>query len=373
MKRQTVNKVIALKFGYTFAAVAVASFLPIFMSQSGYSVETIGTVMMVGSFVMLVSPLVGAASDIWSRNKLITAALLSKALGCFLYPISLFSGRAVDILGNVLVFPQLKPILVEVSPKKRLGSIMASLSLAEFLPAILAPMAAGAIVGRFGFVAFFMACSLFSLSLLLFVPRLESRPEHVEFKVDPKPRLGLVILSLITVFLGLSDGVRSVLYPLVFTQFYGLSASSAGTFMGIGSIGYVVSLVLLRKKFDIHCPKKIMLLSFAVGIPLSYLMYSVFSFPLFMVLVFTGTAAYSVSIPALDKLVASNSRSETLAFDMVFPSFSYSVGLIAGNYVAAPVNELFGLKGTFIAMMASVMVEALLLGLFYKQIASHND
>jgi MFS family permease len=357
-----IKRIYLLQFVLIMSYGLLGAYLPIYLKDAGYSTFQIGEIISISAFIMLIQPLIGFLSDRFGRNVFITIGKTIRSLGIFLYTINPYLGRVMDTGGNLLYQPLYKPLIVEKSKKKHVASRLGLLMFFGVFGFTIGPAIGGFIYSISNYETIFHLLAALTFFTILLVPRKESgREKRKDLRFDINFKKPLLVLCIISLLVGYADGMRLVLFPLIFTDHYNLTPSDAGFYITLGSIGYALSILLLHKKLDRWRQKRAASTFIFLSGFFQVLMFYTNDFATFLSFSFLSSAAFALFLPLTDKLIADASRKKYLAFDMAFASAIYSLGSVFGGLTAGNFELLFGVKGVLVATAITSVIASLIL------------
>jgi MFS family permease len=222
--------------------------LPLFALQLGMSIAQIGLLVSLNLLVAVaLKPLTGPIADRFGlRSTLIAAIALRSAVSLLLVfataPWALFAIRGLHGLSIALRDPAVNAMIAEVGGKTAIAQSFAWYQTAKTVAGSIGRMLAGVLITVSGSrypIVFAVACALSALPLavavrglpaVLAAPRAAADHEPAGPRPPMLPYVGLGCLVSGTAYM------MANLFPLLATQYAGLSAAAAGSIYGIGAL-----------------------------------------------------------------------------------------------------------------------------------------
>ena len=339
---------------------AVSSFIPIYLSESGYSEAQIGLIFAVGALVMLARPFFSLLADWWGRRRLTQISILSGSLSYIAYTVNAYAGKFLEYVYSATWV--LRSAIVDACPKRELNSVLANLNGTEVLAYGCGMVLGGIVIGYLGFSQTFYIAAVLNFLLIFFIPRFRERTAHEVMRVDWNFSKPLLIVSLLSLAWGVGHGITTVIVPLIYSDFFQLDIVRIGAFVSIVEVVHALPLMVLKKRLDSHDARMLAIFSSLIIIPVSALLFMTRIFPTFYLLTLLVSAVYAFFPTALDRLVVDASRKKFLAFDMSITTTTYSLGLGIGALLVGPVVGTFGLFGAY---LVEVVQGLLIIGLLF--------
>ncbi len=354
-----VLKLVAINVLATIIFSGVTSFIPIYLSEIGYSESEIGVVFAIGSAVLVLTPLFSLLADWWGRRRMTQLSILSGSLSYVAYTMNGYVGKILESVYSATWV--LKSAIADVCPSKELNSVLANLNGTEVLAYSCGMVVAGILIGYLGFSQMFYIAAFLNFFLIFLLPKFkESVQPKMRFHWNfSKPMLVALSLSLVW---GLGESIIIILVPLIYSEFFQLDIIKIGAFISIIEITHALPLVLLQKRLNRHDAKGLAISACLLGIPLSALLFVTREFFPFYILALLASAVYAFFPTAIDRIVVDASRKEYLAFDMSLSHTSFSLGFVLGSLLVGSVVAGFGLFGVyFVEIFQGLVFLALLL------------
>jgi MFS family permease len=228
----------------SFGVVSFA--LPLYAVQLGMSIAQIGLLVSLNLLVAVaLKPLTGPIADRFGlRSTLIAAIGLRSAVSLLLVfaaaPWALFAIRGLHGVSIALRDPAVNAMIAEVGGKKAIAQSFAWYQTAKTVAGSAGRMLAGILITVSGSrypIVFAVACALSALPLAVAVRGLPAdlpSPAADEQPAGPRPPM-LQYVGLGCLISGTAYMMAN-LFPILATQYAGLSAAAAGSIYGIGAV-----------------------------------------------------------------------------------------------------------------------------------------
>lgn len=353
LKLVAINVLAALIFS------GVTCFIPIYLSELGYSESEIGVVFALGSVVLILTPLFSLLADWWGRRRMTQLSILSGSLSYVAYAVNGYVGKILESVYSATWV--LKSAIADVCPSKELNSVLANLNGTEILAYSCGMVVGGILIGYLGFSQMFYIAAFFNFFLIFLLPKFKEQTQvrmHFDWNFS-KPMLVALSISLVW---GVVEGLIAVIIPLIYSEFFKLDIIKIGAFISIIEIIYALPLILLHKRLDRHNAKWLAISAWLLSIPLSALLFMTRDFLPFYLLTLLAAAVYAFFPTAVDRIVVDASRKKYLTFDMSLSRTSFSLGFGIGALLVGPVVGAFGLFGVyFVEIIQGLVFLALLM------------
>lgn len=368
---EEIQEVYLHSFLFRLAVGLVSIFLPLYIIDLGFSVQTVLLFFMVyyGAYIVASWPHAGIASKIGYKR---ASMLSSPLILCFylllrglepgsstVYLVGLVGG-----LGFNLYWAGMNPEVAESSHSEEREKETGYFFSMPTLASMLSPFVGGLVLAVYSFNALFLLSAL--LIALSFMPFMLSREHHEGMEMSPKSFFNRKHLDdFLTYF---SQGVHSagekVLWPLFLALVIKESASigAAGSMMSLGSA--VTSIVLGKHTNEDNRGKILAIGAFLTA--LSYALMSQVASPLtaFLVSGFSGLTYTAMSIPIYSRAMDRAEKEDYLEY-FAFREISLSIGRLT---VLASIIAVFLVASiNFTAAFLTVSAAVLLMGYFGRK------
>jgi len=275
--------------------------LPLYALRLGMSLLEIGVLISLNAAVALaLKPVAGWAADRFGLKRVFTIAMGLRSLVTLLLifagaPWHLFAIRVLHGLSEALRDPAVHTLLAEQGGKKTIASTFAWYSTAKSAAGSLAKAAAGILLGLtvsdfslvFGLACLLSALPLYAVARHVNEPGKTTRPTTTlgevtsvtpieETQAPTNGKLRQVILSFIGlgVMIGGTASMLAGLFPILATEYAGLSETETGLIYALSTIVILLSGPLFGWLSD-HVSQKLVLLVRSMANTLSSLLYLV--------------------------------------------------------------------------------------------------
>jgi MFS family permease len=230
----------------SFGIVSFA--LPLFALQLGMSIAQIGLLVSLNLLVAVaLKPLTGPIADRFGlRSTLIAAIALRSAVSLLLVfataPWALFAIRGLHGVSIALRDPAVNAMIAEVGGKKAIAQSFAWYQTAKTVAGSAGRMLAGVLITVTGSrypIVFAVACALSALPLAVAVrglPVVLPSPPAAEAEQHAGPRPPMLAYAGLGCLISGTAYMMANLFPILATQYAGLSAAAAGSIYGIGAL-----------------------------------------------------------------------------------------------------------------------------------------
>ncbi len=370
-----------------FSMVSFA--LPFYALSLGMSLSEIGILYALRTAtVVAIKPLMGWAADRYGRKNTLIAAVLLRCLVGLLFPFAslpwhLFAIRLLQGVVTAAREPSAAALIAVHGDRRKMASIFAWYTTARDLGRSFGAALAGVLIQATGsynlvFIAAFLSSCVALITVIRYVresPELDeaapvqalvaiAAPAPADIAAPARCRFeawriyrGLLGYASFGLMVAGSAEMMQGLFPVIATQYAGLTEGQAGLAVSIAALGSLVSGPLFGWLSD-HVSRKLALGARSVANTLSSLMYIFLpSFGGFVVAYAVDNSGKAAFRPTWGAILAdiSESEPERRASLMSFVDSSYTVGEMLAPLAAGALIATFGIP-TMLAVRAALAV-----------------
>ena len=338
----------------------VSSFIPIFLSNRGYSAPEIGFIYALGALVVLLMPVFSLLADHLGKRKFLQLSFIFTSISFVGYTINAYLGKIADSLSYASWV--MRAAIADLTPKKILNSTLARLGSTELLAISCGIVLGGILIQHLGFNSWFYAAAVINLILgLFFIPKFTEKHRLTSIKPEwhfPKPLLVVCGLSFLW---GTGSGIMGLSTPLLFSDFFQINIIKIGALISITALAYSLPPLLAGKNMDKLQARNLLGVSCFLSFVFSIILFFNRSFPSYYILAIIQSSLLSFIPSTLDRLIVDSSRSKHRAFDISFAKTTYFLGNGLGAILFGYMVSMFGLFGGYLVQAVELILMAALL------------
>jgi ACDE family multidrug resistance protein len=305
-------------------------------------------------------------------HRLMVMGLLLISLGNLLCafvssPTQLILARIISGLGPPFFFGVAMTYILNVSGAERRGGAMGLFQGIEFLGSIVGSMLSGYVISILGFRSSFLLSSLIVVVALLLLLPLSGLKTRSRSSEAPSPSLSsirevlgsanllIACLAIFSEFI-LTQGVLFTVFPIHANEGIGLSLTDIGLLMGMRSIGYVVSVLIMGSVSDKIGRRPILIFGLAASALLALSLNMVRSFlPLAILMFALGMTTGAIWI--VSPVIAGESVSEPLR-GVAIGTYrtSFDLGSVLGPIIMSSIMKDYGISTCFYISSALLLL-----------------
>lgn len=259
MKARRIDRTLLAVVGEGFFSRLSFGFIsfafPLYARELGMEISTIGLVMSVNMMVAIVlKPFLGSAADRFGRKPILVISILFRSvvslmLSVATLPWHLFASRGLHGVSIAMRDPAVNALIAENGGKKAIASSFAWYQTSKSVAGTLGKTAAGLLIGVTNYAIVFhvsYVLSLIPVVLVIFLVRggrsgvaaraPEPKPAAAQASETPAAKPPVVRFSLLGFLISGTAYMLANLFPLIATEFAGLTEAQAGLIASLSAL-----------------------------------------------------------------------------------------------------------------------------------------